>query len=81
MGKVLQIRVICQTWNVDLVEKMWPKVAGLAFSVPTKFAKCGVLELIQGLAEGLAYLDWSVERQERMGPKIKHLEELKRNLE
>ena len=81
MGKVLQIRVLAHTWNEELAEKMWPRLYELAFSVPTKFKKHGVAELIQGLDEGLTYLDWSKDRQNKMGDGIKKAVQLYRELE
>ena len=41
MGKVLQIRVSAVTWDEDLLEEYWPKLAKLAFGVPIKFANKG----------------------------------------
>lgn len=81
MGKVLQVRVSVSTWNEDLVEKSWPNLSELAFSVPIQLSKHGVQELIQGLAGGLNYLDWSDERKKKMGPGINSAEKLYRDLE
>ena len=54
MGEALQIRVTAVTWNEDLLEKLWPKLTELAFSVPIKHEKHGVLEMVRALHEGLA---------------------------
>lgn len=81
VGKVLQVRVSATTWNEELVEKMWPNLYELAFSVPTKFSQHGVSDLIRGLDEGLKYLDWSEQRQTKMGPSISHIAQLQRDLE
>ena len=58
MGKALQIRVSAVTWNEDLLEKLWPKLTELAFSVPIKHEKHGVLEMVKALDEGLQFLDF-----------------------
>ena len=68
MGKVLQIRVGVVTWNEDLLEELWPKLAELAFSVPIRHEKRGVLEMVRALDEGL-------------GPGIRKAARLKQNLE
>lgn len=81
MGRALQVRVSVSTWNYDLVEQYWPRLAALAFSVPIHLPQKGVLEMIQGLAGGLNYLDWSDNRKTKMGPAIREAEQLARDLE
>ena len=81
MGEALQIRVSAVTWNEDLVEKLWPRLSALAFSVPIKHEKHGVLEMVRALADGLTFMDWSEERKKRMGPGIRQAAELKKSLE
>lgn len=70
MGEALQIRVTAVTWNEDLLEKLWPQLTELAFSVPIKHEKHGVLEMVRALHEGLQFLPWSEARRKAMGPGI-----------
>lgn len=81
MGKVLQIRVVAETWNDKLVEEYWPRLAQLAFETPIKFSNQGILELVRGLAEGLEFLNWSARRKEAMGPDIRRAARIKADLE
>lgn len=81
MGKVVQIRVIAVTWNEDLIEDYWPRVARLAFSVPIKLANHGVLEMVRALSEGLEFEDWSEARKQAMGPGIRKAEQIRVDLE
>lgn len=71
MGKVLQIRVIAETYNYDLVEDDWPRLSQLAFSLPIKLENHGVLEMVRALKEGLDFMNWSTERKEALGPGIR----------
>lgn len=70
MGKVLQIRVAAVTWDDELLEKYWPRITRLAFSVPIKLENHGVLEMVRALSEGLQFADWSQARKDGMGPGI-----------
>ena len=81
MGNALQIRVTAVTWNEDLLEKLWPKLTELAFSVPIKHEKHGVLEMVRALHEGLQFLPWSEARRKAMGPGIEEAARLKQALE
>ncbi|WP_297828712.1 hypothetical protein [uncultured Desulfovibrio sp.] len=81
MGEALQIRVSAVTWNEDLLEKLWPQLTELAFSVPIKHEKRGVLEMVRALDEGLTFMKWSKARQEALGPGIREAARLKQNLE
>ena len=81
MGNALQIRVSAVTWNEDLLEKLWPKLTELAFSVPIKHEKHGVLEMVRALHEGLQFLPWSEARRKAMGPGIEEAARLKQALE
>ncbi len=69
MGKALQIRLSAVTWNEDLLEKLWPQLSELAFTLP--HSKRGVLEMVQCLSDGLDFTKWSDERKEKLGPNIK----------
>ena len=73
MGKALQIRVSAVTWNEDLLEQLWPQLTELAFSVPIKHEKRGVLEMVRALDEGLTFMKWSKARQDALGPGIRAL--------
>lgn len=77
MGKVLQIRVIAETWNYDLVEDDWPRLSQLAFSLPIKLENRGVLEMVRALQEGLEFMNWPAERQEALGPGIRECARLR----
>ena len=81
MGEALQIRVSAVTWNEDLLEKLWPQLTELAFSVPIKHEKHGVLEMVRALHEGLQFLPWSEARRKAMGPGIEEAARLKQALE
>jgi len=81
MGKALQIRVSAVTWNEDLLEKLWPQLTELAFSVPIKHEKHGVLEMVRALDEGLQFLPWSEARRKALGPGIKKAAQIKAELE
>lgn len=81
MGKVLQIRVTSWTWNEDLVEKEWPRLSELAFSVPMKHEKHGVMDMVRALGDGLLFMKWSAERKEALGEGIKNAVSLKKRIE
>ncbi len=81
MGEAVQIRVTAVTWNEDLLEKLWPQLTELAFSVPIKHEKHGVLEMVRALHEGLQFLPWSEARRKAMGPGIEEAARLKQALE
>ncbi|MBB5143072.1 MULTISPECIES: hypothetical protein [Desulfovibrio] len=81
MGNALQIRVTAVTWNEDLLEKLWPKLTELAFSVPIKHEKHGVLEMVRALSDGLQFLPWSEARRKAMGPGIEEAARIKQALE
>ncbi len=81
MGKALQIRVSALTWNEDLPEKLWPRLTELAFSIPKKNVKRGVLEMTYALGDGLEFLPWTEERRTAMGEGIVKAVETARLLE
>jgi hypothetical protein len=81
MGKALQIRVSAVTWNEDLLERLWPRLTELAFSVPIKHERHGVLEMVRALDDGLKFLPWSAARRAALGPGIRKAATLKRELE
>ena len=81
MGQALQIRVMATTWNPDLLEELWPRLSELAFSVPIKQERRGVLEMVRALEDGLQFLPWSEERRRALGPGIHEAARLKTQLE
>ena len=81
MGKVLQIRVIATTWDEELVEDYWPRLAQMAFEVPIKLEKRGVLEMVRALADGLEFMKWPEARKERMGPGIREAAKIRQEIE
>lgn len=80
MGKVLQIRVTAVTWDDELLEDYWPRLTKLAFSVPIKLEKHGVLEMVRALSEGLEFMKWSERRKEVMGPGIRETARIRNDL-
>ncbi len=81
MGKALQIRVSAVTWDEALLEKLWPRLSELAFSIPQRPVKKGVLEMTYALGDGLEFLSWSKERREILGEGIIKAVETARLLE
>lgn len=81
MGRILQIRVTSWTWDEDLVVKAWPRLAELAFSVPLKHEKHGVMEMVAALGDGLAFMKWPEARCAALGPGIQKAVDIKRRIE
>ena len=81
MGEALQIRVSAVTWNEELLEKLWPRLSEMAFAVPLKHEKHGVLEMVRALYEGLRFMDWSEKRRAALGPGIGEAQKLKEGIE
>lgn len=82
MGKALQIRVTAVTWNPDLVEELWPRLEGLAASIPS----CppyggGVMELVRVLHEGSRFQKWPEARKAAMGEGIRKAAQLRKDIE
>lgn len=81
MGRILQIRVTSWTWDEDLVVKAWPRLAELAFSVPLKHEKHGVMEMVTALGDGLAFMKWPAARVAALGDGIQKAVDIKRRIE
>ena len=81
MGKALQIRVSAVTWDEGLLEKLWPRLSELAFSVPLKHEKHGVMEMVRALGDGIKFMKWSKERCEALGPGIERAVDIQRRIE
>ena len=81
MGKALQIRVSAVTWDESLLEKLWPRLSELAFSIPLKHEKHGVLEMVKALGDGLQFMQWSQERKQALTPGIELAVDTVRRLE
>lgn len=81
MGKALQIRVSAVTWDEDLVTQLWPRIAELAFSVPLKHEKRGVLEMVRALGDGMAFMKWPEERRAALRPDVEKALDVQRRLE
>lgn len=85
MGKLLQIRVIAQTYDEDELEKAWPRLHALAWpedKAPTPYMPGkGVLELVQNLDEGRQFGPWSKETRAALTPGIEQAKQLKQQLE
>lgn len=81
MGKALQIRVSAVTWDEDLVPRLWPRLAELAFSVPYKLEKHGVLEMVSALGEAIKFMEWPAERRAALKPGLEKALDTQRRLE
>ncbi len=81
MGKALQIRVSAVTWNEDLVEKMWPQLHEMAFDVPHRHTKKGVMEMVSCLGDGLQFMSWSEQRRLALGTGIEKAVQLAKSIE
>ncbi len=81
MGKALQIRVSASTWNVELLEELWPSLYELVKTIPVRQDKEGVLEMVQALDEGLRFMDWPQARKDRLAAGIGRCAQLKQEIE
>jgi hypothetical protein len=81
MGKILQIRVSAWTYNEAEVEEAWPRLAELAFSVPLKHHKRGLLEMVTALDDGLRFMDWPASLKDSIAPGLKRVVAIKDQLE
>lgn len=81
MGKALQIRVSASTWDVELLEKLWPSLYELAKSIPVHQEKEGVFEMVRALDEGLRFMDWPQVRKDRLAAGIHRCAQLKQEIE
>jgi len=81
MGKILQIRVSAWTYDEAEVEEAWPRLAELAFSVPLKREKRGVLEMVSALDDGLRFMNWPAALKDSLAPGLERVVALKDQLE
>ena len=81
MGKILQIRVSAWTYDETEVEEAWPRLAELAFSVPLKHHKRGVLEMVTALDDGLRFMNWPAPLKDSIAPGLKRVVAIKDQLE
>ena len=81
MGKILQIRVSAWTYDEAEVEEAWPRLAELAFSVPIKRARRGVLEMVSALDDGLRFMDWPAALTTSISPGLTRAVAIKDQLE
>ena len=81
MGKALQIRVSASTWNVDLLEELWPAICELVQEIPVRPGQLGVLEMVQALDEGCRFMKWSASLKDAIAPGIARCARLKNELE
>ena len=81
MGKALQIRVSASTWDVELLEKLWPALFALMQSIPVRQERQGVLEMVQTLDEGLRFMNWPQTQKDALAPGIGRCAQLKNELE
>ncbi len=81
MGDALQIRVSAVTWNEDLLEKKWPRLSELAWTVPLERSHKGVLEMVDALGNGLKFMDWSEARKKALAPDVEKALKIKKDLE
>ncbi len=82
MGKLLQIRVSAWTYDEDAVKANWKNLFALAWPYSSSpGGKCGVLELVTALENGMALGDWPEGVKEHLENGIEQAGELKRQLE
>jgi uncharacterized alpha-E superfamily protein len=81
MGKILQIRVSAWTYDEAEVEEAWPRLAELAFSVPLKHHKRGVLEMVTALDDGLRFMNWPASLKESLAPGLERAVAIRDQLE
>jgi hypothetical protein len=81
VGKILQIQVSAWTCDEAEVEAAWPRLAELAFSVPLKRHKRGVLEMVTSLDDGLRFMNWPVSLKDSITPGLKRVVAIKDQLE
>ena len=81
MGKILQIRVSAWTYDEAEVENAWPRLAELAFNVPLKHNKRGVLEMVTALDDGLRFMNWSAALKDSLAPGLDRVVAIKDQLE
>ena len=81
MGKILQIRVSAWTYDEAEVEKVWPRLAELAFSVPLKHERRGVLEMVTALDDGLRFMNWPSSLKDSLAPGLARVVATKDQLE
>lgn len=81
MGKALQIRVSAVTWDEDLLEKLWPRLRELAFSVPLKHEKLGVADMVRALGDGIKFMKWPKERCDALKPGIERAVDMLQRIE
>ena len=81
MGKILQIQVRAWTYDETEVEAAWPRLAELAFSVPLKHHKHGVLEMVASLEDGLRFMNWPASLKDSITPGLKRAVAIKDQLE
>jgi uncharacterized alpha-E superfamily protein len=81
MGRILQIRVSVWTYDEAEVEEAWPRLAELAFSVPLKRERRGVLEMAAALHDGLRFMDWPASLKDSLAPGMERVVALRDQLE
>ena len=86
MGKLLQIRVMAQTFRPEDQEKAWPQLLMLAWpeflrNGYLKGADKGVLETVGALADRIRFEDWPKALKELLTPGIDRAMALKDKLE
>jgi len=81
MGKILQIRVSAWTYDEAEVEAAWPRLAELAFSVPLKHHKRGVLEMVAALDDGFRFMDWPAALKDSIALDLRRVVAIKDQLE
>ncbi len=81
MGRILQIRVSAWTYGEDLAERAWPNLWELAFSVPIKHEKRGVLEMVTALGDGIKFMGWPEARVKALKGGLDKCLDIKKRLE
>ncbi|MDY7002225.1 MAG: hypothetical protein SVS15_10650 [Thermodesulfobacteriota bacterium] len=83
MGRILQIRVLAQTYRPRDVELAWPRLFALAWPEPPAKPDeaVGVLELVTALDEKFQFGSLEPEIKVDLGPGLNKIIELKSELE
>ena len=83
MGRILQIRVLAQTYRPGDVEKAWPRLCVLAWPKPLARPDetVGVLELVRVLEEQFQFGSLAPEVKMELEPELRKAINLKSELE
>lgn len=82
MGKILQIRVMADTFDEAEVERRWPRLVGMTWQEPRSDSrKHGVIELLDDLKDKLELGMLSEDAQKNLGEMIRKAHGIKERLQ